>query len=319
MTDPGFPVTLKHPQHRPAVLSTVDPSAGNWQDIAGRPEMYPDVSVNNETQEAQYRSKGYLRPGESAPVYDASLEFPKLLCHPDHEDGAQATQVSVAGSDGVVKVVNVPARPEKFPNVTVKNAQEEDSWAEKGYYPAGHFDGAAYEKALWAEGEAGDEYPRWEEDENGNPILVDDPNRPADESRLYPMMIYAPNGEELGVAKNAAEATALKTRGSAKNEPQRQPPQKYVPTPVAAAVNAADFAEWQEFQAFKAWKAAQQAGASEMMVPPQDVAKAESEPPKVTDDAIEALRKEASELGIAVDKRWGERTLRAEIDLALSK
>lgn len=39
----------------------------------------------------------------------------------------------------------------------------------------------------------------------------------------------------------------------------------------------------------------------------------------VEDDPLDDLRKEAEDLGIEVDKRWGEKRLRSEVDKALAK
>src|SRR5262249_53836841 len=152
---------------------------------------FPDVVVENAQQEELARSRGYLRIGESMPVYDAKIEYPKLLSHPDHSPFVPATKESVV-HDGKVVVVDGPAKPARFPDVTANSEAEEEAWAVKGYHPAGHFDGEAYERALNAPGEAGDEYPKWGTDANGNPVLIQDPDLPPDESRLYPMMIYDP-------------------------------------------------------------------------------------------------------------------------------
>lgn len=300
---PGFPITLRHPQHAAARLVDANVSDVSVAEAAGSPERFPDVTVHDERQEEMYRARGYLRMGESPVVADAKLEYPKVLIHPEHEEVVPASKDSFVNAQGQTIVFDVPAKPGKFPDKTVYSKKEEDEWAAKGYHPAGHFDEVAYERALWAEGEAGDEYPRWEEDEDGNPILVQDPNLPSDESRLYPMMVYDKEGNELGVAKNAAEVVNLKARGSSKNESVKKA------AAIVPHLTEADYAEWQEFQQFKQWKAAQAGGATEMVAEPVM-------PPDAEPD-VEDLRKQATELGIIVDKRWGAKTLQREIDLAL--
>ena len=54
--EPGYPVTLVHPQHRSATIAT-----GN---MLSSPEQFPNVTVNGAQHEAEYRAKGYLRFGE---------------------------------------------------------------------------------------------------------------------------------------------------------------------------------------------------------------------------------------------------------------
>ncbi len=314
----GFPVTLKHPQHAAAVLSnsTVANNGGALPVTHGRPERFPDVIVHDAKQEAMYRAQGYLRFGESAPVYDAHLEYPKILCHADYQEAVLPTQSPVVNPSGQVSFVTIPGTPAKFPHVTVSSREEEDKWAEKGYFPAGHFDVAAYEKAVDAPGEAGDEWPKWVDG-----VLMDDPEKPVDESRLYPMMVYAEDGTVLGTAANRAEVEKLKARGSTKNEPV-----------VKKAVESGYDADYAEFLEWRRWKAQREAKSQipgfepdvGMLRPAEENVSREtlpqaSDPVAEDGDLIQTLRKEAAELGIEVDGRWSERTLRREIDAALSR
>lgn len=288
---PGYPLVLHHPQHAPAVIS------GPY-DPPGAPERYPAVEVHSPDQEEMFRAKGYLRLGERPAVMTSVHEFPKMMSHPDHQDGAIATKASVLQGNQVV-VVDVPAKPERFPDVAVNSLEEQEAWEAKGYRPAGSWDEVAFERSIDAPGEPGDEWPKWIDGE-----LVQDPNRVVSEANAYPKWIHFEDNSEL--AKDAEDEKRIRAaRGASRHEPVK----RSVSTP---AVAPSDFAEWQEFQAFKKWKAAQAAGASEMVAEPVT----EPEPPA---DNIEDLRKQAAELNIQFDKRWGAARLQRAIDLSLSQ
>ena len=56
-----FPLAMSHPHHVPAVISIVHTDAnGNREGKVGSPAKFPPVFVNNEDQEKQYASQGYV-------------------------------------------------------------------------------------------------------------------------------------------------------------------------------------------------------------------------------------------------------------------
>jgi len=68
-----FPLMLTHPDHIPAVeqqvFATRDQNTGavTTHTIAGSPAKLPAVTVRNATEEAEWKAKGYHRPGRADP------------------------------------------------------------------------------------------------------------------------------------------------------------------------------------------------------------------------------------------------------------
>ncbi len=216
-SEPGFPKQMVHPAYMPAML--VDTYHGDRSDnYQGRPERFPPVTVMSSEQEEDQRARGYLNPGES-PVRQAhAAEYPKMLAHPGHVDPIPSkTEGRIVGGvfdpasgqmvGGHLETYAVPGVPEKYPYVTVKDADEEAAWLAKGYAPNGTWDEIALDRAQHAPDVAytPDEWPKWIDGK-----IVDDPNAlsAAEKERLareYPKMI----GDR--VAQNAAEEYILRS------------------------------------------------------------------------------------------------------------
>lgn len=90
----GYPLEMRHPHYRPAIISGYrrNPDGSSSNDPPGRPAMNPPVWVNNRDQELRYASLGYLPVGVGdaqaylREVLDADLpstyrhqEYPKWL------------------------------------------------------------------------------------------------------------------------------------------------------------------------------------------------------------------------------------------------
>nr|WKF58823.1 hypothetical protein HUO10_003324 [Paraburkholderia busanensis] len=117
-----YPKFMKHPQHRPAVLSKDEIVNGKVVKAPpGQPERFPDVIVNNKDQEIDYASKGYAPNGTSDPdAYMRAItgndelpghhhhEYPKFL-YQAHEDGEM--KVDIDGD--TVRVTSVLVDDEK--------------------------------------------------------------------------------------------------------------------------------------------------------------------------------------------------------------
>lgn len=297
-SEPGFPLTMHHPGHAPAVLSTAS-VVGDWR--KAKPERFPPVEVHSSAQEAQYRAQGYLRHGEHAEVSVSEYSrYPLMMRHPDRVD-AVAESSEAHQVDGQVIISRRPGMPGKFPDVTVNDEDEEDAWRDKGYEVQGNPSEEAFEHTVRSHGEAGDEWPKWIDGE-----LVQDPDAPADDSNYYPLWVHFDDGSDSVLVKDHAEHSRVlsahgmppvEDRGSSKNEPVKHKP--YVePTPTVDA---------DELAAFRAWKAAQKEETFRPM--------AESLAALITDR--DKLVADAEELGIRVDRRWGDERLRAEIEQAL--
>jgi hypothetical protein len=154
--EPGYPVTLVHPRHVPAKIAT-----GNE---IGVPERFPAITVNGALHEAQYRSQGYLRYGEPMQQEDYH-EFPKILRHPEYRE-AIPSRVEAKIEDGrITGTFTIPATPAEYPDVTVNNEDEETSWRDKGYLPAGDYNKDALDSVLTGtihkEAYVATQYPMW--------------------------------------------------------------------------------------------------------------------------------------------------------------
>lgn len=308
----GFPVVMTHPQYKAAETWVSGAGDGNFN---SSPARFPPVTVNDENQEAMYRARGYLRYGEAMPKVAEYSEYPLMMSHPDHADAVPVT-MGARMENGQMIQFTIAGTAEKLAPVTVTNADQEEHWRVKGYARAGHTDEHAFEKATVSPGEPGDEWPQWVEQEDGTTILMQDPDSPVDDPDEYPKCLNFADGTYQIAKDRVDEANILKARGSSKSEPVKKAPE---PATIAAPFSAV---EWQEFKEFQAWKAAQAVGKSEMRADtsPLDVAHNEGgryDAP-VPAESIDALRVQAAELGINVDKRWGTGTLQREIDTALN-
>ncbi len=224
----GFPKTMVHPAYMPAMVVDTygtDRSAN----YVGRPDRFPPVTVMTPEHEEDMRARGYLNPGESPARQASAAEYPKMLAHPQHVDGTPPrTDGRIVGGvldpasgqmiGGHLETFTVPAMPEKYPHVTVENAEQEAGWAEKGYLPNGRWDEIALDRAQHAPEVAyePDAWPRMiygpERDAKGELVahLVHDPDALTEAEkrqleREYPKMI----GDR--VVKSAAEEYVLRS------------------------------------------------------------------------------------------------------------
>lgn len=251
--EPGYPVTLVHPQHRSAKIAV-----GNEM---SSPEQFPSVTVNGALSEAEYRAKGYLRYGEAAPVMKDHYEYPKMMRHPEYEPETPARIEAKIDDGRITGSFVIAAIPAKFPDVTVSTEKEEQLWSEKGYAPAGVYNKQALEAVLLGtidkEEYEPDEYPKWENGqliardpkvpdltptpdyprwENGK--LIEDPRfAPVPDPAKYPMWVHRdgkPSSESV-LVKTPAEEVAVRAKWAPKEEEKKeQEPESELPivTPV---------------------------------------------------------------------------------------
>jgi len=104
-------------------------------------------------------------------------EYPKVLSHPSH---APAEWKKLEGKGvGIFTPDTVMTSPERFPAVTVKNKDQEDYYASRGYRPNNNPDPVAYEQALmesqYVPGYANNEYPKWKYHAMEIPVIVKSP------------------------------------------------------------------------------------------------------------------------------------------------
>lgn len=129
-----YPLAMSHPHHVPAVISIVHTDvSGKREGKVGAPAKFPPVFVNNEDQEKQYASQGYVPNGE--PDIDAYMratigshipedhkfpEFPKYLHCVKRNDKGEEIAVS--------ELVNNKAEQDKRGPQWHKTPDEAKAW-----------------------------------------------------------------------------------------------------------------------------------------------------------------------------------------------
>ena len=139
---PYEPKLMKHPHARKGEIHKIegkDPVSGRpFTDSQGEPDVFPDVTVEDPTTEAYYRSRGYLVPGEVPPPPAEYSEYPVMLVHPDHVDAVPDDFTIEKAENGEIIRHRIPGTPEKFPPKTANSKSEEKRLGADGYKRAGH-------------------------------------------------------------------------------------------------------------------------------------------------------------------------------------
>lgn len=148
-TDKYQPKTLNHPHYRKSVPQKIvsmqgDVELTNWR---GDPDLFPPITVNNPEQEAFYRAKGYLAPGEPMPKSADYAEYPVMLSHPGHVDAIPDDFDIKKDTNGAIISTRIPGSPEKFPPQMAKDEAGEKVLEAKGYKRIGKADADASERA----------------------------------------------------------------------------------------------------------------------------------------------------------------------------
>ncbi len=214
---------MVHPNFTPAIIS--DAHIGTEQSFTGKPARFLPQMVHTPDEEEDMRARGYLNPGEP-PAQVHHAEYPKFLRHARYAPAVKETKRSVVAKnkdtgENEISIVDVPARPEQFPDKIVESPDEEKLWRAEGWEPAGTWDTEAFEHAHAVPDTAyvAQEWPKWvptgEVDDEGRPIarLMEDPDAmsSAEKDRLaneYPKMV---NGQEV---KSEAEELVWRNRGA---------------------------------------------------------------------------------------------------------
>lgn len=164
-------------QTQPQAERGTDKESGRgFVDYHGKPDVFPPVVVNNTTQEAEHRAKGYIGADEPLPQAGDYQDFPKWMQHETHEA------------------------------ILVNDAAQQAEAEDRGYTLPGKSDPNAVESARAAPYIPGShpmEYPRME-----NGVLVEDPDLPGGGPVEYPKALTPPNGGEQVFVKNRAEERA---------------------------------------------------------------------------------------------------------------
>jgi hypothetical protein len=132
-------------------------------------------------------------------------DYPKVMHHPSRQPPRKLVD-SIPADPARGRHFAEPEKwePEKFPAVTVINADDEEYYAAKGYKPAGVSNAAAFSTAHaspYVPGRANAEYPKMV-----NGVLVQDPNKPKDGPAEYPKWVTPPTGDAVLV--NTADEEA---------------------------------------------------------------------------------------------------------------
>ena len=176
-----YPKSMVHPSARKSIIysdvsqsssrSTV-PTGG----AAGTPDVLPPVTVNNASQEAYYRAKGYLVTGEALQIAPHE-EYPIWLSHETKE------------------------------SVLVATAKERKTREGQGYFAAGKSDPDAVQSTIAMPYDPNAKHEEWPKIVDG--VLVQDPNRHSGFQK-YPMWV----GDKL--VNNEAEERLARGPGEMK-------------------------------------------------------------------------------------------------------
>ena len=154
-------------------------------------------------------------------------EYPKRLCHPQHSPAEWKT---LGETKGLMAADTVMVKPERFPDVTVVNRDQEAQYAARGYRPNNVPDPVEYERAILDAQPSlvggMQDYPRWMYHAMELPVLVktaDEEKKLGDEWAREP--ILATEDDEYDDTPVPAAAPA-----------QRQPRVKQTRKPKAALV-----------------------------------------------------------------------------------
>ncbi len=284
-----FPKTLVHPDHSPAILSM----GRSGSATPGRPERFPPVFVHTQEQEDYERARGYLLPGEPRPQVDGYHEYPMMMEHPEYEPEVKSYVEGKTAADGTFTTWTVPGVPGKFHPKQANTPEEADEFRALGYVSGGFADVRAYERA---QAKINPDYDPKEWPKMIDGVMMKDPDTPMNLETEYPKWVG-----DIVVNNPTEEAVA---RGSSKNEPVKRAEPK-------AAASDPDYAE------FLAWKAAKAAEAGPTLA---DAIQARDEAvlnPMADSLLRDQLVADAEELGVTVDKRWSDKTLREKIEMAL--
>lgn len=286
-----YPKTLVHPDYSPAILSM----GRSGSATPGRPERFPQVFVHTKEQEEYERARGYLLPGEPRPQVDGYHEYPMMMEHPEYEPEIKSYVEGKTEEDGTFKTWTVPGNPGKNPPKQANTPEEADEFRLLGYVSGGFADVRAYERA---QAKINPDYDPKEWPKMISGVLMKDPDTPLNIETEYPKWVG-------GIIVNSPTEEAA-ARGSSKNEPVKREELK------SAAVDP-------EYAEFLAWKA-DNAAKARLTLADAIQARDEAILKPMADILLrDQLVADAEELGITVDKRWSEKTLREKIEMALER
>jgi len=197
----AYPKNLYHPAYNAGIagkpLSAVEILEGKAA-VSGTPCRYPPVTVRNEDEEDRYRATGYMAQGES-PVIVGFSDYPKMLRHPDHVDAVPDAIDMKKDDDGNLVRLVIPGKPERFPDVFVNDAEQEQVWLDKGYDLPGKVDprAAVDARVQHIEGYEPEQFPKMVAGK------VVDPNAAKGGPNEYPKFV---DGQ---IVNNRAEEDAL--------------------------------------------------------------------------------------------------------------
>lgn len=220
MAKSEFPKEMWHPQFRKGKVISETPTTLDGRPLLDKngqiqaalkstyaePDLFPPVIVRDPSNEAFHRAKGYLGPGEAAPMPADFSEYPVILSHPDHVDARPQIVEMVRDDVGQIKTVTIPGHPEKYPPIIAKDKHEEASAVSKGYARKGHSDPTANQHARAVPYDPDfkvEEYPKMVDG------VIVDPHGAVQHNR-YPMYV----GDTL-VHSHAEEVAIKRAKGMA--------------------------------------------------------------------------------------------------------
>lgn len=157
-------------------------------------------------------------------------QYPMVMNHPSYQRARKIAEATPAIPPSQGKPL-IPAQPEqwepeRWPQVTVNTADDEEYYAAKGYKPAGQGSAQAFSSAHaspYVAGRAVSEYPKMVDG-----VLVQDPQAPTSSFQAYPKWLKAPGDGEAILVNSAAEEEALLAQWTDPNAPPAPGPRKAV-------------------------------------------------------------------------------------------
>lgn len=111
-------------------------------------------------------------------------EFPKILKHPNHADAVfiqppcKCKRTPCNCRTGLFAVDTVCTSPERYPDVTVSDQNQEEHYVSRGYRSSNIANASEFEKSLLdssvISGSVSNEYPKWKYHPVEIPLLVND-------------------------------------------------------------------------------------------------------------------------------------------------
>lgn len=140
-------------------------------------------------------------------------KYPMIMTHSGHKLARKISDAILGGPGAPNNGFGMPEQwePERFPQISVTNADDEQYYAAKGYKPAGQPNAAAFSTAHASPHVPGRTHSEWPKMIDGK--LVQDPNAPSGGGfQRFPMWMNPPDGGDAILVETQAHEQELLAR-----------------------------------------------------------------------------------------------------------